>query len=120
MMARIIDGKAVAERVTAGVRDEVAQRISAGRSAPRLAVVLIGENAASQVYVRNKRKDTHAVRMHAAARRDRRTAGWQARSRHRAVEHRRTSDGARAVDGALHGDDLPFGHVRSSWDCASG
>jgi len=67
MTARIIDGKAVAERVTAGVRDKVAQRIATGRTAPGLAVVLIGENAASQVYVRNKRKTTDAVGMQSLA-----------------------------------------------------
>ena len=39
-------------------------------------------------------------------------AGRQARGRHRAVEHRRPADGARAPDGALHRDDLPFRHAR--------
>src|SRR6476620_4826743 len=59
----ILDGKAVAQRVTDEVRSGVAARVAAGKAAPGLAVVLVGENAASQVYVRNKRKTTEAVGM---------------------------------------------------------
>jgi methylenetetrahydrofolate dehydrogenase (NADP+)/methenyltetrahydrofolate cyclohydrolase len=53
MTASIIDGAAVAHRV----RDELAGRVSALKSkgiTPGLAVVIVGENPASQVYVRNK------------------------------------------------------------------
>lgn len=53
MSARIIDGKALA----AGIREEVSQRAKALRAqgvTPGLAVVLVGEDPASQVYVRNK------------------------------------------------------------------
>ncbi len=53
MSARIIDGKALA----AGIREEVSQRAKALRAqgvTPVLAVVLVGEDPASQVYVRNK------------------------------------------------------------------
>jgi methylenetetrahydrofolate dehydrogenase (NADP+)/methenyltetrahydrofolate cyclohydrolase len=67
MAARIIDGKAIAERLMVRVRAEVAERVTAGRSAPGLAVVLVGENAASQVYVRNKRKTTDGVGMQSLA-----------------------------------------------------
>jgi methylenetetrahydrofolate dehydrogenase (NADP+)/methenyltetrahydrofolate cyclohydrolase len=67
MAARILDGKALAERVTADVRARVAERVSAGRPAPGLAVVLVGENSASQVYVRNKRRTTEAVGMRSFA-----------------------------------------------------
>src|SRR5205823_88233 len=63
----ILDGKAVAERLAASVREKVAQRVAAGRAAPGLAVVLVGENAASQVYARNKRKTTDAVGMQSLA-----------------------------------------------------
>ena len=56
--ARVIDGKAFA----AEVRDRVAAAAATIKSAhglvPGLAVVLVGENPASQVYVRNKRKQT--------------------------------------------------------------
>jgi methylenetetrahydrofolate dehydrogenase (NADP+)/methenyltetrahydrofolate cyclohydrolase len=63
MTARIIDGKARAERVTAELKVEVAARAAAGKSSPGLAVVLVGENPASQVYVRNKRRMTDDVGM---------------------------------------------------------
>ena len=63
MTARIIDGKARAELLTAEIRARVAARVAAGRRPPGLAVVLVGENAASQVYVRNKRRTTDAVGM---------------------------------------------------------
>jgi methylenetetrahydrofolate dehydrogenase (NADP+)/methenyltetrahydrofolate cyclohydrolase len=63
MTARIIDGKARAERLTAEVAQAVAARVTAGKRPPGLAVVLVGENAASQVYVRNKRRVTDAAGM---------------------------------------------------------
>jgi methylenetetrahydrofolate dehydrogenase (NADP+)/methenyltetrahydrofolate cyclohydrolase len=63
MTARIIDGKARAERVTAEIKVEVAARAAAGKPSPGLAVVLVGENPASQVYVRNKRRMTEDVGM---------------------------------------------------------
>ena len=65
MTARILDGKAVAEKTTREIAERVAVRVAGGRPAPGLAVVLVGENAASQVYVRNKRRTTEAVGMHA-------------------------------------------------------
>ena len=67
MSARILDGKAIAERLTGEVRERVAARGRAGKRAPGLAVVLIGEHAASQVYVRNKRRTTDAVGMRSVA-----------------------------------------------------
>jgi methylenetetrahydrofolate dehydrogenase (NADP+)/methenyltetrahydrofolate cyclohydrolase len=67
MPARILDGKLAAQRVTDEVRADVAARVAAGRSAPGLAVVLVGENAASQIYVRNKRRTTDAVGMRSLA-----------------------------------------------------
>ncbi len=63
MTARVIDGKARAERLTADVAQAVAARATAGKRPPGLAVVLVGENAASQVYVRNKRRVTDAAGM---------------------------------------------------------
>jgi methylenetetrahydrofolate dehydrogenase (NADP+)/methenyltetrahydrofolate cyclohydrolase len=67
MTARILDGKALAQRVTADVRAAVTERVAAGGSVPGLAVVLVGDNAASQVYVRNKRRTTEAVGMRSFA-----------------------------------------------------
>jgi len=63
MTARILDGKAVAEKTTREIAERVAVRVAEGRPAPGLAVVLVGENAASQVYVRNERRTTEAVGM---------------------------------------------------------
>jgi len=59
--AQIIDGKAVAARVRERVRAAVAERVKAGRPAPALATVLIGDDPASHVYVRNKRKACEEV-----------------------------------------------------------
>jgi methylenetetrahydrofolate dehydrogenase (NADP+)/methenyltetrahydrofolate cyclohydrolase len=67
MPSHIIDGKAVAQRVTDEVRANVTAHVGAGNAVPGLAVVLVGENAASQVYVRNKRKTTDAVGMRSFA-----------------------------------------------------
>jgi len=59
MAANPINGKAVAERMRAGV----AQAVASLPQAPTLAVVLVGEDAASQVYVRNKVRQTEAAGM---------------------------------------------------------
>lgn len=67
MPARILDGKLAAQHVADEVRAGVDARVAAGGSAPGLAVVLIGENAASQIYVRNKRRTTDAVGMRSLA-----------------------------------------------------
>ena len=67
MTARIIDGKARALRLTEETAGRVAARVAAGKSPPGLAVVLVGDNAASHVYVRNKRRTTVAVGMRSFA-----------------------------------------------------
>jgi methylenetetrahydrofolate dehydrogenase (NADP+)/methenyltetrahydrofolate cyclohydrolase len=51
---QIIDGKAHAARLRADIAQQVIARMAAGARAPALAVVLVGEDPASQVYVRNK------------------------------------------------------------------
>ena len=56
MTAQIIDGTAIAQKVRAQVAAEVAHRAAAGKSRPGLATVLVGENPASQAYVRSKHK----------------------------------------------------------------
>jgi methylenetetrahydrofolate dehydrogenase (NADP+)/methenyltetrahydrofolate cyclohydrolase len=65
--ARIIDGKARADRLVAEVGSAVAARVAAGGGQPGLAVVLVGDNPASQVYVRNKRRTTEALGMRSFA-----------------------------------------------------
>ena len=54
MSAKLIDGKAIAASVRKKVAQGVKERINKGMRAPGLAVVLVGEDPASQVYVRNK------------------------------------------------------------------
>lgn len=54
MTAILIDGKAIAEQVKQQVAEGVASRISKGLRAPGLAVILVGQDPASEVYVRNK------------------------------------------------------------------
>jgi len=56
MTAQLIDGTAIAAKVRAQVAAAVEARVAAGKQRPGLAAVLVGENPASQVYVRNKRK----------------------------------------------------------------
>jgi methylenetetrahydrofolate dehydrogenase (NADP+)/methenyltetrahydrofolate cyclohydrolase len=56
MTAQIIDGTAIAARTRAQVAEQVAQRVAAGCRPPGLATVLVGDNPASQTYVRSKRK----------------------------------------------------------------
>jgi methylenetetrahydrofolate dehydrogenase (NADP+)/methenyltetrahydrofolate cyclohydrolase len=53
--AALIDGKAIAREVRTLVRAAVDRRVAAGGRPPGLAVVMVGDNAASQVYVRHKR-----------------------------------------------------------------
>ncbi len=67
MTARIIDGKAIAQALRARLRDEVAGLLAAGSRRPGLAVVLVGNNPASAVYVRNKRRACEEVGVHSLA-----------------------------------------------------
>jgi methylenetetrahydrofolate dehydrogenase (NADP+)/methenyltetrahydrofolate cyclohydrolase len=56
MTAVLIDGTAVARQVREDVAKGVAQLVAAGGTPPGLATVLIGDDPASEVYVRNKRR----------------------------------------------------------------
>ncbi len=60
-MAAVLDGKATAVKVKNSVASKVADYIAHGGRVPSLAVILAGENPASQVYVRNKKKDCEEV-----------------------------------------------------------
>ncbi|MHB8932089.1 MAG: bifunctional methylenetetrahydrofolate dehydrogenase/methenyltetrahydrofolate cyclohydrolase FolD [Bellilinea sp.] len=64
MTAELIDGKAIAEEVRMEVKTRVEARIAAGKSVPGLATVLVGDNPASQVYVRSKRKACEEAGIH--------------------------------------------------------
>lgn len=54
MIAQIIDGKKYADLIREEVKDQVQLRLKYGKPAPGLATVLVGEDPASQVYVRSK------------------------------------------------------------------
>lgn len=55
MSAQLIDGKAIADTLQRELKARVQQRLDRGLRAPSLATLLVGEDPASQVYVRNKR-----------------------------------------------------------------
>ncbi|MFK3649682.1 bifunctional methylenetetrahydrofolate dehydrogenase/methenyltetrahydrofolate cyclohydrolase FolD [Lysobacter enzymogenes] len=59
--ARILDGKRIAEELLDNLKAQVDRRVAAGLSRPGLAVVLIGNDPASSVYVRNKRRAAQKV-----------------------------------------------------------
>ncbi len=61
MSARILDGRKVAEELLQRVAVRVAARRAAGHAAPGLAVVLVGADPASAIYVRNKRRASKQV-----------------------------------------------------------
>jgi methylenetetrahydrofolate dehydrogenase (NADP+)/methenyltetrahydrofolate cyclohydrolase len=67
--AQIIDGKVTAERLRAEVAAEVAELKARHGLQPGLAVVLVGEDPASQVYVRSKGEHSLAAGMHSATHR---------------------------------------------------
>ena len=56
MTARIIDGKLMAENIRFEVAEKVKLRLGSGKPRPGLATVLVGDNPASQTYVKSKQK----------------------------------------------------------------
>ncbi|OLU29948.1 bifunctional methylenetetrahydrofolate dehydrogenase/methenyltetrahydrofolate cyclohydrolase [Pseudomonas sp. PA15(2017)] len=61
MTAQLIDGKAIAANIRQQIAQRVAERREQGLRAPGLAVILVGSDPASQVYVAHKRKDCEEV-----------------------------------------------------------
>ncbi|WP_329743272.1 bifunctional methylenetetrahydrofolate dehydrogenase/methenyltetrahydrofolate cyclohydrolase FolD [Dyella sp. A6] len=61
MSARILDGKRIAQELLARIGRRVSERKAQGLVEPGLAVVLVGDDAASSVYVRKKREACHQV-----------------------------------------------------------
>lgn len=55
MSAQILDGKAIALELRANIQSEVEKQVANGQIRPGLAVILVGEDPASEVYVRNKK-----------------------------------------------------------------
>ncbi|MCC7462619.1 MAG: bifunctional methylenetetrahydrofolate dehydrogenase/methenyltetrahydrofolate cyclohydrolase FolD [Gammaproteobacteria bacterium] len=67
MTAQVIDGKGTATTIKREVRTAVEALVARGGRRPGLAVVLVGNNAASQVYVRNKRRSCEEAGIHSVA-----------------------------------------------------
>lgn len=61
MTAALIDGKLIAQQLRHSIKDKVQQRVDSGLRAPGLAVILVGSDPASQVYVGSKRKACEEV-----------------------------------------------------------
>ncbi|MBK3757113.1 bifunctional methylenetetrahydrofolate dehydrogenase/methenyltetrahydrofolate cyclohydrolase FolD [Stutzerimonas frequens] len=67
MTAKLIDGKTIAANIRQQISGRVAERRAQGLRAPGLAVILVGSDPASQVYVAHKRKDCEEVGFHSVA-----------------------------------------------------
>ena len=61
MTAMLLDGKAVASKIRAEIADATSEFVAAHGITPKLAAVLVGEDPASQVYVRNKQRACEAA-----------------------------------------------------------
>ena len=61
MPARLLDGRRIADELLERQSQRVRERVSAGLRRPGLAVILVGADQASSVYVRNKRKSSARV-----------------------------------------------------------
>jgi methylenetetrahydrofolate dehydrogenase (NADP+)/methenyltetrahydrofolate cyclohydrolase len=67
MSARILDGKAIAAELRASIRQRVATRLAAGLRPPGLAVIQVGNDPASSVYVGSKRRSCAEVGFHSVS-----------------------------------------------------
>lgn len=67
MTAQIINGKAIADNLLDSIKERINQRLLANKRAPGLAVILIGADPASAIYVRNKRLACEKVGIHSVA-----------------------------------------------------
>lgn len=67
MPAQILDGRQIAADIRLDLTQRVATRVAAGKRAPGLAVIQVGNDPASSVYVRNKRKACDEIGIHSEA-----------------------------------------------------
>lgn len=67
MTAQIINGKAIAENLLNSIKNRIDARLQIGKRAPGLAVILIGGDPASSIYVRNKRMACEKVGIRSVA-----------------------------------------------------
>ncbi|TWU65358.1 MULTISPECIES: bifunctional 5,10-methylenetetrahydrofolate dehydrogenase/5,10-methenyltetrahydrofolate cyclohydrolase [Crateriforma] len=56
MTATLLNGKQIAQEIRAEIAEQVRRRVQAGKSQPKLCAILVGDDPASQVYVRNKER----------------------------------------------------------------
>jgi methylenetetrahydrofolate dehydrogenase (NADP+)/methenyltetrahydrofolate cyclohydrolase len=68
-MAQIIDGREIAKRIREEIMKEIKRMKEGGKRAPKLTVILVGDDPASQIYVRNKEKACAEVGMSSETRR---------------------------------------------------
>lgn len=61
MTAKVLDGRAVAQQILQEVATKVGARVADGKPRPKLAAILLGDDAASALYVRIKQRDARAV-----------------------------------------------------------
>lgn len=67
MSAQRIDGNAVSKQLKQNVAEKITQRLNEGKRAPGLAVILVGSDSASQVYVGKKRQACEAIGINSVA-----------------------------------------------------
>ncbi|TSA19758.1 MAG: bifunctional methylenetetrahydrofolate dehydrogenase/methenyltetrahydrofolate cyclohydrolase FolD, partial [Betaproteobacteria bacterium] len=67
MTAHLLDGKAIAATVLEQLRTRIDARLGTGKTRPGLAVILIGSDPASSIYVRNKRRACETAGVHSLA-----------------------------------------------------
>jgi methylenetetrahydrofolate dehydrogenase (NADP+)/methenyltetrahydrofolate cyclohydrolase len=67
MPAQILDGRQIAADIRLDLAQRVAARVAAGKRAPGLAVIQVGDDPASSVYVRNKRKACDEIGIYSEA-----------------------------------------------------
>ncbi|AFZ46304.1 5,10-methylenetetrahydrofolate dehydrogenase (NADP+) [Cyanobacterium stanieri PCC 7202] len=68
MVAKILDGKSLAQKIQTKLQNQISEKVAQGKRAPGLAVLMVGDNPASAVYVRNKEKSCQKVGMESFSR----------------------------------------------------
>ena len=61
MSAQILDGKAISAKIRESIKNEVEKLVKKGLRAPGLVVIQIGNNPASEIYIKNKKKACESV-----------------------------------------------------------
>ena len=64
MAAKLLDGKTIAQNARGVLKEAVTQRLARGDRPPGLAVILVGNDPASEIYVKGKRRDCEEVGFH--------------------------------------------------------